>query len=56
MQKVYTFEVEYLFQLESKLERLINKGYHIDSVQIIHLDAYRENNYEALVIISKEES
>lgn len=56
MQKVYTFGVEYLFQLENKLEKLIDEGYHVDSVQIIRLDAHWENDYEALVIVSKEES
>lgn len=56
MQKVFTFGFEYLFQLESKLEKLIDEGYHVDSVQIILLDAYWKNGYEALVIVSKEES
>lgn len=56
MQKVYTFEFTYLFQLKSKIKKLIDEGYHVDSVQIILLDAYCENGYEALVIVSKEKS
>lgn len=36
--------------------KLIDEGYHIDSVQIAHLSAFRENDYEALVIVNKEES
>lgn len=56
MQKVFAFEFKYLFQLERKLEKLIDEGYHVDSVQSIPLDAYRENGYEALLIVSKEES
>lgn len=56
MQKVYAFKFTYLFQLKSKLEKLIDEGYHVDSIQIILIDAYCENGYEALVIISKEES
>lgn len=54
MQKIFTFEVKWLFQLRNELQKLVDEGYHIDSVQTVYRSAFGESGYDALVIISKE--